>query len=104
MRVAVVGATGRIGRPTVGALERRGHETVGIRRAQGVDVYTGEGLVPALTGVDAVVDASNTPATDHDEAVGFFSRSTRNLLDAERQTGVQHHVLLSIVGLARFTG
>lgn len=26
------------------------------------------------------------------------------LLEAERQTGVQHHVLLSIAGLARFTG
>jgi uncharacterized protein YbjT (DUF2867 family) len=104
MRVAVVGATGRIGRLAVEALERRGHETVGISRAQGVDVHTGERLVMALTGVDAVIDASNCPATDHDEAVAFFSRSTRNLLEAERQTGVQHHVLLSIVGLARFTG
>jgi uncharacterized protein YbjT (DUF2867 family) len=104
MRVAVVGATGRIGRLTVEALERRGHETVGISRTQGVDVHTGEGLVTALTGADAVVDASSSAATDHDEAVAFFSRSTRNLLEAERQTGVQHHVLLSIVGLARFTG
>ena len=57
MRVAVVGATGRIGRLTVGALERRGHETVGISRTQGVDVHTGDGLMMALTGVDAVVDA-----------------------------------------------
>jgi uncharacterized protein YbjT (DUF2867 family) len=104
MRVAVVGATGRIGRPTVRALERRGHETVGISRAQGVDVHAGEGLVTALAGVDAVVDASNCAATDHDEAVAFFSRCTRNLLEAERRTGVQHHVLLSIIGLARFTG
>jgi uncharacterized protein YbjT (DUF2867 family) len=104
MRVAVIGATGRIGRLTVGALERRGHETVGISRTQGVDVYTGEGLVMALTGVDAVVDACSCAATDHDEAVAFFSRSTRNLLEAERQTGVQHHVLLSIVGLTRVTG
>jgi uncharacterized protein YbjT (DUF2867 family) len=104
MRVAVVGATGRIGRLTVKALERRGHETVGISRSQGVDVHTGDGLLAALTGADAVVDASSSAATDHDEAVAFFSRSTRNLLDAERQTGVQHHVLLTIVGLARFTG
>ena len=57
MRVAVVGATGRIGHLTVKALEREGHETVGISRALGVDVYTGEGLVRALTGADAVVDA-----------------------------------------------
>lgn len=104
MRVAVVGATGRIGRLTVDALEHAGHETVGISRTQGVDVYTGDGLVEALTGVDAVVDASSSNATDHDDVVGFFSQSTRNLLDAERETGVQHHVLLTIVGLARYAG
>ena len=104
MRVAVVGATGRIGRLTVDALGRRGHETVGISRTLGVDVYLGEGLATALTGVDAVIDASSTTATDHDEVVAFFGRSTRNLLEAERQTGVQHHVLLSIIGLARFIG
>jgi uncharacterized protein YbjT (DUF2867 family) len=104
MRVAVVGATGRIGRLTVGALERRGHEAVGISRTQGVDVYTGDGLVTALTGVDAVVDACSCAATDRDEAVAFFSQSTRNLLEAERQTGVQHHVLLSIIGLTKVTG
>jgi hypothetical protein len=75
----------------VKALERRGHEAVGISRTQGVDVHTGEGLVTALTGADAVVDASNSAATEHDEAVAFFSRSTRNLLEAERQTGVQQH-------------
>jgi uncharacterized protein YbjT (DUF2867 family) len=99
-----VGATGRIGRLTVEALERRGHEPVGISRSQGVDVYTGDGLETALAGVDAVVDASSCSATDRDEAVEFFSRSTRNLLEAERAAGVQHHVLLSIIGLTRVTG
>ncbi|HZC12951.1 MAG TPA: NAD(P)H-binding protein [Thermoleophilaceae bacterium] len=104
MRVAVVGATGRIGRLTVETLERRGHETVGISRSQGVDIYTGEGLMTSLTGVDAVIDACSCAATDLDEAVEFFSRSTRNLLEAEQRTGVQHHVLLSIAGLMRVTG
>ena len=37
MRIAVVGATGRIGRITVAALERVGHETVRIGRTQGVE-------------------------------------------------------------------
>ena len=104
MRVAVVGATGRIGRLTVEALERGGHETVGISRSQGVDVYTGEGLATALTGADAVVDSCSCPATDRDEAVEFFSRSTRNLLEGEERAGVQHHVLLSILGLTKVTG
>jgi uncharacterized protein YbjT (DUF2867 family) len=104
MRVAVVGATGRIGRRTVGALERSSHEIIAISRTHGVDVHSGEGLDMALAGVDALIDASSSTATDDDEVIAFFTRSTRNLLDAERQTGVQHHVLLSIVGLERFYG
>jgi uncharacterized protein YbjT (DUF2867 family) len=104
MQVAVVGATGRIGRLTVAALERNGHETVRISRSLGVDVYAGEGLATALRGAQAVIDVSSTEAIDHDEAVDFFSRSTRNLLEGERQAGARHHVLLTIVGLARYTG
>ena len=103
MRIAVVGATGRVGRLTVAALERRGHETVGISRAQGVDVLGGD-LAAALAGADAVVDAISSPATDNGEAVAFFGDATRNLLGAEREAGVRHHVLLSIAGLSRFTG
>jgi uncharacterized protein YbjT (DUF2867 family) len=54
--------------------------------------------------VSKLIDVSSTDASGHDEVVAFFSRSTRNLLEAERQIGVQHHVLLTIVGLARFSG
>jgi uncharacterized protein YbjT (DUF2867 family) len=104
MRVAVVGATGKIGRLTVRALDRDGHETVPISRSLGIDVHTGQGLVNALADVEAVVDVSSTEATDDDEVVDFFSGSTANLLDAEQQSGVGHHVLLSIVGLARYRG
>jgi uncharacterized protein YbjT (DUF2867 family) len=104
MRVAVVGATGRIGHRTVEALERMDSDAVGISRSQGIDVYTGAGLVDALAGVEAVVDASSCAATDRDEAIEFFSRSTHNLLEAERQMGVQHHVLLSIAGLRKVVG
>jgi hypothetical protein len=60
--------------------------------------------VRGLSGVDAVIDACSCSATERDDAVAFFSQSTRNLLAAERQTGVQHHVLLSIIGLTRVTG
>jgi uncharacterized protein YbjT (DUF2867 family) len=44
MRVAVAGATGNIGTHTVAALERSGHEAVGISRSLGVDLNTGDGL------------------------------------------------------------
>jgi uncharacterized protein YbjT (DUF2867 family) len=99
MRVAVVGATGRIGRETTTALEGAGHEVVPISRSSGVDVHSGAGLAAALEGVAAVVDASNTPAQDEKEIVEFFGTATRNLLAAEKAAGVGHHVLLSIVGI-----
>jgi uncharacterized protein YbjT (DUF2867 family) len=99
MRVAVVGATGRIGQYTVDALTRSGHETVPISRSSGVDARTGAGLDEALAGVDVVVDVSNTQSQGEAEIVDFFGTVTGNLLAAEERAGVGHHVLLSIVGI-----
>jgi uncharacterized protein YbjT (DUF2867 family) len=104
MRIAVAGATGHIGALTVSALERRGHDAVRISRSLGVDLLTGEGLDDVLRGVQAVVDATNSTATDRAEAVAYFGTITRNLLAAEKRAGVRHHVLLSIVGLDRVEG
>ena len=99
MRIAIVGATGNIGARTASALERHGHDVVRISRSLGVDLLTGNGLDDALTGVDAVVDATNSTATDPAEVVGYFGTTTANLLAAEERAGVRHHVLLSIVGI-----
>jgi len=99
MRIAVAGATGRIGQLTIAALERDGHQTVAVSRRAGVDAYTGSGLDAALDGVDVVVDSTNTPSTDQAEIVDFFGTITRNLMAAEERAAVRHHVLLSIVGL-----
>jgi uncharacterized protein YbjT (DUF2867 family) len=99
MKIAVAGATGRIGRLTTAALERAGHQTVPISRRAGVDAYTGTGLDAALQGTDAVIDATNTSLSDEAEIVDFFGTITGNLLAAGEQAGVRHHVLLSIVGL-----
>jgi uncharacterized protein YbjT (DUF2867 family) len=101
-KVAVVGATGQVGRQVAADLGRDGYEAVAISRSAGVDVVTGAGLDEALAGVDAVVDVLNT--TDQENAVAFFGATTRNLLDAEQRTGVRHHVLLSIVGIDRVEG
>ncbi len=103
MRIAVAGATGSIGSLTVTALERAGHDVVRISRSLGVDLRTGDGLDAALTGVEAVIDATSHEAADRDETVAFFGTTTRNLLTAEEQAGVCHHVLLSIVGVDRAT-
>jgi uncharacterized protein YbjT (DUF2867 family) len=99
MRIAVAGATGNIGARTVAVLEERGHEVVRISRALGVDLLTGTGLDEALTGVDAVVDATNAPAGDRDGTVTYLGTATANLLAAEARAGTRHHVLLSIVGI-----
>ncbi|WP_026341948.1 NAD(P)H-binding protein [Actinomadura atramentaria] len=101
MRIAVAGATGNIGALTVAALERAGHDVVRISRSLGVDLATGDGLAAALAGVDAVVDVTNIPAADRDEAVALFGAATRNLLAAEARARVRHHVLLSIIGVQR---
>jgi uncharacterized protein YbjT (DUF2867 family) len=99
MRIAVVGGTGLVGRYTAEALEREGHEAVVVARSRGVDVATGAGLDGALAGVEAVVDVTNTTATDPAAAREFFGTTTGHLLAAERRAGVAHHVVLSIVGL-----
>ena len=104
MRVAVVGATGRIGTLAIAALEREGHDTVAISRSRGVDVITGAGLDDALTGVTAVIDVSSNEATEESETVGFFTTATKNLQAAEQRAGVGHHVALSIVGVDKVPG
>ena len=53
-KIAVTGATGRVGRHVVDVLEAQGHEVVPISRSSGVDLITGEGLAAALAGRVAV--------------------------------------------------
>ena len=69
--------------------------------ATGVDTITGEGLAHVMAGADVVVDVSNAPVWDDDAVREFFTTSTRNLLAAERDAGVGHHVAVTIVGADR---
>ena len=69
--------------------------------ATGVDTITGEGLADVMVGADVVVDVSNAPVWDDDAVREFFTTSTRNLLAAERDAGVGHHLAVSIVGADR---
>jgi uncharacterized protein YbjT (DUF2867 family) len=50
-RIAVAGATGRVGRHVVDLLDAAAREVVPISRSNGVDVISGEGLREALAGV-----------------------------------------------------
>ena len=99
MRIAIAGGTGRIGRLTIAALGRAGQQAVPLSRRAGADAYTGSGLAQALDGCDALIDVVNNASQDEAQIVDFFGTTTKNLLAAEEQAGVQHHVLLSIVGV-----
>lgn len=101
-KIAVTGATGRLGSQVVEVLEEQGHEVVPIARSTGVDVITGEGLREALEGVDAVVDLATGPSPDEREATDFFTTSARNLQQASLEAGVKRIVLVSIIGVDKF--
>jgi uncharacterized protein YbjT (DUF2867 family) len=102
-KIAVVGATGRVGHHVVDILEADGHHVVPISRTRGVDVITGDGLADALVGVDTVVDVATSPHNDLGLASDFFTTATANLQSAGEVAGVQRMVVVSIIGNDRFT-
>jgi uncharacterized protein YbjT (DUF2867 family) len=99
MRIAVAGGTGVVGRHTVDAVRATGHEPVVLARSVGVDLVTGKGLAAALDGVEAVIDVSNKVTTRRKPAEEFFAAATGNLLTVGAAAGVEHLVVLSIVGV-----
>lgn len=100
MKIVVVGASGLIGTKVVERLGRKGHEVVPASRSSGVNTITGEGLAAALAGADVVLDVSNSPSFDDKAVMEFFETSTRNLLKAEAESDVKHHICLGVVGTA----
>jgi uncharacterized protein YbjT (DUF2867 family) len=99
MKIVVIGGSGLIGSKLVGLLSAAGHEAVPASPSTGVDTVTGEGLAEALAGAQVVVDVTNPPSFD--TVLEFFRASTANLLAAGRASGVDHHVVLSVVGADR---
>jgi len=101
MKIVVIGGTGLIGSKLVATLRGQGHDVTAASLDTGVNTITGEGLAGALRGASVVVDVSNSPSFEAAAALTFFETSTRNLLAAETQAGVRHHVALSVVGTER---
>ena len=116
LRVAVAGATGTIGRATVAALLRQGHEPVCLVRAGSggcaspgvtvrvVDVTDPQSLASdgfAGERFDAVISclASRTGAPR--DAWAIDHRAQMNLLDAAQRAGVAHFILLSAICVQR---
>lgn len=101
MKIVVIGGSGLIGSKVIANLTSHGHEAVAASPQSGVNTLTGEGLKEALVGADVVLDVSNSPSFADDDVMNFFTTSTENQLAAEQETGVRHHVALSIVGADR---
>ncbi|MEY4510445.1 MAG: hypothetical protein RLZZ450_2567, partial [Pseudomonadota bacterium] len=95
MKIVVIGGTGLIGSKLVNRLRAEGHEALAASPNTGVDTLTGKGLPEALKGASVVVDVSNSPSFEAAAVLHFFETSTRNLLAAEAEAGVGHHVALS---------
>ena len=99
MRIAIAGATGLVGRDLVPLARAGGHDVVGISRAHGVDLVAGTGIDEALAGVEAVIDATNSPTVDETGASDYFATAAANLGRAATAAGVTRTVVLSIVGI-----
>jgi uncharacterized protein YbjT (DUF2867 family) len=101
MKIVVIGGSGRIGSKVIQNLRERGHDAIAADLKTGVNTITGEGLDSALADAQVVVDLSNSPSFEDAAVLEFFQTSGRNLLKAEVNAGIEHHVALSIVGADR---
>ena len=99
MRIAIVGATGLVGSALVRAAQAAGHDVIALSKESGVDVLQPEGLADLLGRVEAVVDVTQSPSLDEDEATRFFARAAENLGRAGTAAGVHRSVVLSIIGV-----
>jgi hypothetical protein len=102
-KIAVAGATGRVGHHIVDVLQARGHDVVPMSRSQGVDVITGKGLAAALAQVECIIDAATGPSSEQEAATTFFTTAARNLHHAGQRAGVRRMIVVSIIGTDRFT-
>jgi uncharacterized protein YbjT (DUF2867 family) len=101
MKIVVVGGTGLIGSKTVAALRVEGHDVVAASPDTGVNTVTGEGVEKVLAGAEVVIDLVNSRSFEFPAVLDFFTAHEKNLLKAELNAGVRHHIVLSIVGTDR---
>jgi uncharacterized protein YbjT (DUF2867 family) len=99
MKIVIIGGTGLIGTKVVAKLRALGHQVIAASPAGGINTITGEGLAEALSNTDIVVDLANSPSWEDNAVMQFFQTAGRNLLAAEINAGVKHHLAVSIVGV-----
>lgn len=98
VKIVVIGGRGLIGSNVATKLSAQGHDVTAASRRSGVDSLTGEGIADAVAGADVLVDVADSPVFDDGPVMHFFTTATTNILSAERDAGVKHHVALSVVG------
>jgi len=99
MKIVVIGGTGLIGTKVVAKLRQHGHQVTAASPDTGINTITGAGLAEAMNNTDVVIDLANSPSFEDKAVLEFFQTAGRNLLAAEINAGVKHHVALSIVGV-----
>jgi uncharacterized protein YbjT (DUF2867 family) len=114
MKVLVVGATGTLGRQIVRRALDEGHEVrcmvrsaqrAGFLREWGVELVRGnltqpDTLIPALDGVDAVIDAATARPSESVQTVDWQGKV--NLIQATQAAGVKRFIFISILNSDKF--
>jgi len=106
VRIAIVGASGTLGRAVLRVACAAGHQVTAIARAglaspppgvtvRHADVLTGTGLRDALVGAETVIDAVNF------KKPSLLAPGTRAILDVATDLGLRHYVGISVVGCDR---
>lgn len=99
MKIAVIGATGTVGKPLVKQLREAGHDVAELSRSTGVDLTTGEGLRDGLAGADVCVDVSMPMPAEGEDLVKASVAASERLLAAVEAEDVERVVFLSITNL-----
>jgi uncharacterized protein YbjT (DUF2867 family) len=98
MKILVIGADGVIGSKLIRKLRECGEEAIPASANIRTDVPQGSSLPAKLAEASVVVDVRNFPVLDEPEALWIAGTPARNLFTDERASGIEHHLVLSVVG------
>ncbi|MDR3453049.1 MAG: NAD(P)H-binding protein [Rhodoferax sp.] len=107
MKIAIIGAGGKVGRPIAQEAQDRGHEVIALlrpnalgpsalaRAAGAVDIFDSLDLARAVRGCDAIVSAYGAPAG----ALQLLPAVAASVVSAARQAAVRRVLLVGGAGI-----